>query len=339
MEHEVAGDRHSALDHYKQARAAAADSAAKSKAEDGVAACQGYFARCADAAKYTHPESGKTKKYDSRAKALDAAVMRTRAGERVTVRGCDVMPTKNERDFYCSECGSTKHLNLAGVCAACAAKKRGLPTPVKVGGRDGAVSKGDKVYVQGGKWMGKYGVVLPRSIASEKQYPDMSSVKLDRMPQPFRISNSDLRLASEVADSLSPVRVGGRDDATGNAMNDGHLAEIKKAWNSKIYAHYRTIYNAEGKAAADKYLQQFTTRKITDTTLSPVRVGGRDDLMSRREEENLHKALRKNKGGIEAYGVKGFKNTSWRKVFKSREALEKWCKENDAEVQGTRDVE
>lgn len=61
------------------------------------------------------------------------------------------------------------------------------------------------------------------------------------------------------------------DDIPANSMNDGHLAEIKKAWNSKIYAHYRAIYNAEGKVAADKYLQQFTTRKVGDLEPVPVK--------------------------------------------------------------------
>lgn len=38
---------------------------------------------------------------------------------------------------------------------------------------------------------------------------------------------------------------------------------------------------------------------------------------------------------IEAYGVKGMKSVSWRKIFNSPEQLEKWCDANDAEVQGT----
>lgn len=38
---------------------------------------------------------------------------------------------------------------------------------------------------------------------------------------------------------------------------------------------------------------------------------------------------------IEAYGVKGLTSKKWRKVFKNAAAMEKWCDENDAEVQGT----
>lgn len=62
-----------------------------------------------------------------------------------------------------------------------------------------------------------------------------------------------------------------------------------------------------------------------------------DDLMSEREEHQLRQSVKKaGSGGIEAYGNKGFKRTPWRKAFKSQEALEKWCDENDAEVLGTR---
>jgi len=42
---------------------------------------------------------------------------------------------------------------------------------------------------------------------------------------------------------------------------------------------------------------------------------------------------------VEAYGVKGMKNTAWRKTFKNLEALRKWCDKNDAEVYGTRFIE
>lgn len=45
------------------------------------------------------------------------------------------------------------------------------------------------------------------------------------------------------------------------------------------------------------------------------------------------------KNTIEAYGVKGMKNTAWRKEFKSIDALNKWVEKNDAEVYGTRDLE
>lgn len=37
---------------------------------------------------------------------------------------------------------------------------------------------------------------------------------------------------------------------------------------------------------------------------------------------------------VEAYGVKGFKNLSWRKEFKSVEAMNAWVEKNDAEVYG-----
>ena len=42
---------------------------------------------------------------------------------------------------------------------------------------------------------------------------------------------------------------------------------------------------------------------------------------------------------IEAYGVKGMKSTPWRKTFVSVQALNDWAEFNDAQVQGTRDLE
>lgn len=35
---------------------------------------------------------------------------------------------------------------------------------------------------------------------------------------------------------------------------------------------------------------------------------------------------------IEAYGVKGMKNASWRRTFKNHDALNKWVEKNDAEA-------
>jgi hypothetical protein len=40
---------------------------------------------------------------------------------------------------------------------------------------------------------------------------------------------------------------------------------------------------------------------------------------------------------VEAHGVKGMDNKSWRKTFKDRAALDKWAESNDAEIQGTRE--
>ncbi len=41
---------------------------------------------------------------------------------------------------------------------------------------------------------------------------------------------------------------------------------------------------------------------------------------------------------IEAYGVKGMASTSWRKIFKSPEALIAWAEKNDATVYASRDA-
>jgi len=47
----------------------------------------------------------------------------------------------------------------------------------------------------------------------------------------------------------------------------------------------------------------------------------------------------KSKNTIEAYGLKGFNRTSWRREFKNHEALTAWAEKHDAEVHGTRDIE
>lgn len=42
---------------------------------------------------------------------------------------------------------------------------------------------------------------------------------------------------------------------------------------------------------------------------------------------------------IEAYGVKGMASKSWRKTFKSIDAMWEWCEKNDAEMYGFRTLE
>ena len=42
---------------------------------------------------------------------------------------------------------------------------------------------------------------------------------------------------------------------------------------------------------------------------------------------------------IEAYGIKGMKNTKWRKVFKNHDAMMSWAEKHDAEIQSVREVE
>lgn len=42
---------------------------------------------------------------------------------------------------------------------------------------------------------------------------------------------------------------------------------------------------------------------------------------------------------MEAHGVKGMKNTPWRKTFKSADHAVEWAEKNDAEIHGTRDLE
>jgi len=42
---------------------------------------------------------------------------------------------------------------------------------------------------------------------------------------------------------------------------------------------------------------------------------------------------------IEAYGLKGMQNRTWRRTFASVERLEAWCERNDAVVLGTRRID
>jgi tetratricopeptide (TPR) repeat protein len=249
MEHEVAGDKRKALDYYKQARAAAADSAAKTKAEDGVAACQGYFARCADAAKYQHPEAGKTKKYDSRAKALDAAVMRTRAGERVTVRGCDVMPTKDSALDYVVVVG-----NIGTVYS---------------GPSQSEAMKHYSEYVRQSKTGG-----------GRAGGEDVTLFKNDQIVKEHE--------GTQAQDSLSPVRVGGRDASEGRCpegdelLERGRVFSKKKDWENAVKAYKKavSVYSDYGRRtdaiwANDLYniaLQDRKKAAAAKDALTPVKV-------------------------------------------------------------------
>lgn len=78
---EIAGDKVRARDAYAAAvKSTSIDDVARAKARDGVEACKLNYDR------YTHPESGRVRKYTDRGRALDAAISRTRSGERVRVR-------------------------------------------------------------------------------------------------------------------------------------------------------------------------------------------------------------------------------------------------------------
>lgn len=42
---------------------------------------------------------------------------------------------------------------------------------------------------------------------------------------------------------------------------------------------------------------------------------------------------------VEAYGIMGMKNSSWRKIFRNRKEMMKWAEKHDADIMGTKDVE
>lgn len=65
-----------------------------------------------------------------------------------------------------------------------------------------------------------------------------------------------------------------------------------------------------------------------------------ESLVEGRNDDIMPLSYRPRKGHtLEAYGRKGMKNTRWRKFFKSSEELEKWCDDNDATVEGSRDLD
>ena len=76
--------------------------------------------------------------------------------------------------------------------------------------------------------------------------------------------------------------------------------------------------------------------------MSQVMAKVKSELKKGLKESYLDKALNiLCEAKIEAYGVKGMKNTKWRKVFNSQKEFEKWCDKNegDIEVQGTRKLD
>ena len=157
------------------------------------------------------------------------------------------------------------------------------------------------------------------SYAGQFMHPSSGKV------QAFDAAPDALRSAVERTRAGEAVRIA-HDEATGeevvepakdfndgpaNARTDGHLAEVKKTWSSKIYTHYKNIYNSEGQVAADKYLQQFTTRKVTDALeqfiVSAQKTGGGElyaYFTSKEEAEQRKRALLK----------LGFKNVNVRKA-------------------------
>lgn len=60
---------------------------------------------------------------------------------------------------------------------------------------------------------------------------------------------------------------------------------------------------------------------------------GNDQLSA---EPKASEAGRAKSQRIEAYGTKGWNNTSWRRTFASAEKLARWCEQHDATLLGTR---
>jgi len=69
--------------------------------------------------------------------------------------------------------------------------------------------------------------------------------------------------------------------------------------------------------------QEFTSDQVQSESLDAEAKGRKEKKAAR----------------IEAYGMKGWKNTPWRRTFASPEKLAAWCEKNDATVLGTRDAD
>lgn len=133
MESEIAHDRARALDHYKAAERGAATTAQRERARDGILAVA---QRAAEP--YHHPSAGKVQSFSERARALDSALARTRAGERVRVRD------EALGEYVVSPMGSAASVGDALVISKARMKDLGTGTL-----REGWVAHLDGKMVQG----------------------------------------------------------------------------------------------------------------------------------------------------------------------------------------------
>jgi len=80
--------------------------------------------------------------------------------------------------------------------------------------------------------------------------------------------------------------------------------------------------------------RQLRAKKHQMNTLS-----NKDNLATPATDTQAPAVAKKVSSRIEAYGMKGMKNVSWRRTFESTEKLQAWCEKHDAVVFGTRSVE
>lgn len=93
-------------------------------------------------------------------------------------------------------------------------------------------------------------------------------------------------------------------------------------------------YNPFQTILDESHLKPGTKLKKGDEELEVVKPVGDDKYLVK--EENLDEAPDHT---MEAHGVKGMKNTPWRKTFKSHDHAREWAEKNDADIHGTRDLE
>jgi hypothetical protein len=119
---------------------------------------------------------------------------------------------------------------------------------------------------------------------------------------------------------------------------------------TKVYPDGRMDLKPKGlEGSAVKYRNGGVTAKPDQVVLAESIVRGTKSLLrtividlteAAAKDGMMPLSYRPAKGHkIEAYGRKGMKNTMWRKFFKDSDAMSKWCEDNDATVEGSRDLD
>ena len=94
------------------------------------------------------------------------------------------------------------------------------------------------------------------------------------------------------------------------------------------------------KDGAEKHHRTVT---LSNSTKSPEEAKATARAHLEKQGYKIHEAVEIEEAAsghtMEAHGVKGMKNTPWRKSFKSHDNAHDWAEKNDAEIHGTRDLE
>jgi hypothetical protein len=121
-----------------------------------------------------------------------------------------------------------------------------------------------------------------------------------------------------------------------NVLKNGeHQVVVWELHNGKRIV-VAEILECKDKKKLEKMTKHYDTKKVVET-LKPLKAGS---LLAQIDEHLMPLSYRPKKGDtLEAYGRKGMKNTQWRKFFRNDAHLEKWCEENDATIEGMRELD